>query len=39
MTEEEIRWINRYHQRVYELTAPLLSPEEAAFLKKKCAAI
>ena len=39
MTEEEIRWINRYHQRVYERTAPLLSPEEAAFLQKKCAAI
>lgn len=39
MTEEEIDWINRYHQRVYELTSPLLSPDEAAFLKKKCAAI
>lgn len=36
MTEQEISWINRYHQRVYELTAPLLNAEEAAWLKNKC---
>lgn len=39
MTKQEIEWINRYHQKVYELTAPLLTAEEAAWLKNKCAAI
>lgn len=39
MTEQEIEWINRYHQKVYELTAPLLTAEEAAWLKNKCKAI
>lgn len=39
MTEAEIAWLNAYHQRVYELTAPLLSAEEAAWLKNKCKAI
>ena len=37
MTDEEIAWINRYHQKVYDLTAPLLTADEAAFLQKKCA--
>jgi len=37
MTKAEIEWINRYHQQVYELTAPLLSADEAAWLKAKCA--
>lgn len=39
MTPQEIEWINRYHQKVYELTAPLLTAEEAAWLKNKCKAI
>lgn len=39
MTEAEIAWINAYHQRVYELTAPLLTAEEAAWLQNKCKAI
>lgn len=36
MTEQEIEWINRYHKKVYELTAPLLTADEAAWLEKKC---
>ncbi len=39
MTEAEIDWINRYHQRVYELTAPLLNEEEREYLRRKCAPI
>lgn len=39
MTEQEIAWINEYHKRVYELTAPLLNAEEAAWLKEKCKAL
>ena len=39
MTEAEIDWINRYHQRVYELTAPLLNDEEREYLRRKCAPI
>lgn len=36
MTKEEINWINEYHKKVYELTAPLLTKEEAAYLADKC---
>ena len=36
MTEQEIAWINAYHEWVYAEVAPLLSEEEAAFLKAKC---
>ena len=39
MTEAEIDWINRYHQRVYELTAPLLNDDEREYLRRKCAPI
>ena len=36
MTAEEIQWINDYHAWVYAEVAPLLSEEEAAWLKEKC---
>ena len=39
MTEQEIAWINNYHAWVYAEVAPLLSPEEAAWLKEKCKAL
>jgi Xaa-Pro aminopeptidase len=39
MTAEEIAWINAYHAWVYAHTAPLLSDQEAAWLKEKCQAI
>ena len=39
MTEQEIAWINDYHAWVYAEVAPLLSPEEAAWLKEKCKAL
>ena len=39
MTKEEILWINDYHAWVYTEVAPLLSEQEAAFLKEKCKAL
>ena len=36
MTAEEIQWINDYHAWVYAEVSPLLTEEEAAFLKEKC---
>lgn len=39
MTKEEILWINNYHAWVYAEVAPLLSEQEAAFLKEKCKAL
>lgn len=39
MTAEEIQWINDYHAWVYAEVAPLLSEQEAAFLKEKCKAL
>ena len=36
MTEQEIAWINAYHAWVYAEISPLLSAEEAAWLKDKC---
>ncbi len=39
MTPEEIKWLNDYHQRVYDTLSPRLSPEIAGWLKEKCRAI
>ena len=39
MTEQEIAWLNDYHAWVYAEVAPLLSEEEAAWLKEKCKAL
>lgn len=39
MNQEEIGWLNQYHCRVYENTAPFLTPEEALWLKEKTKAI
>ncbi len=39
MTEQEIAWVNAYHQRVIDEICPLLNADEAAWLRNKCAAI
>ena len=39
MTAEEIAWLNAYHERVYQETAPLLSKEDAEYLRNKTAPI
>lgn len=35
MTDEEIKWVNSYHNMVRERLTPLLSEEEAAWLNEK----
>ena len=37
MTQEEIQWLNDYHQRVFDTLSPHLSTEEAAWLREACA--
>ena len=39
LLDEEIAWINQYHQHVYETLSPHLTAEEVAWLKNACAAI
>lgn len=39
LTSEEIDYVNRYHQRVYDLISPRLNAEEQQWLQQKCAAI
>lgn len=34
LSKEEINWLNGYHRGVYENLLPLLTPEEAAWLKE-----
>lgn len=36
---EEKKWLNAYHQQVYDRLSPRLNESEKAWLKKKCAAI
>lgn len=35
MTESEIEWVNNYHKEVRDRLTPLLSPDEAEWLKEK----
>lgn len=39
LTQEEIDWLNEYHQTVYQKLSPYLTAEEQAWLKEKTAAI
>ena len=39
MLDEEIAWLNQYHQHVFETLSPHLTAEEVAWLKNACAAI
>lgn len=39
LTAEEIRWLNKYHQTVYEKLAPDLNNDEREWLKEACKAI
>ncbi len=39
MTAQEIAWVNEYHQRVVDEVCPLLTDDEAAWLRKKCAPV
>jgi len=37
LTQEEIDWLNAYHQRVFDTLAPHLKQEESAWLQEACA--
>ena len=39
LTAEEIKWLNKYHQTVYEKLAPDLNNDEREWLKEACKAI
>ena len=39
LTDQERQWINEYHAEVYRRVSPLLSAEEAEWLKEKCKVI
>ena len=39
MTQEEIDWLNEYHQTVYKNLEAYLTPEEKEWLKEKTSAI
>ena len=39
LTDKEIRWLNDYHQTVYEKLSPDLNEEEREWLKEKCQSI
>ena len=36
LLQEEIDWLNQYHQRVFDTLSPYLDEEEAAWLKQAC---
>ena len=35
LTQEEIDWVNAYHERVFNSISPFLTPDEAEWLKTK----
>ncbi len=37
LLQEEIDWLNQYHQRVFDTLSPHLNPEEVAWLREACA--
>ncbi len=39
LTEQEKTWLNNYHERVYNEISPMLTKDEAAWLRNKCKAI
>lgn len=39
MTQEEIDWLNAYHQRVFDTLSPHLSVDETAWLQEACKAL
>ena len=39
LTQEELDWLNAYHQRIFDTLSPHLSDEESAWLQEACAAI
>ena len=36
LSQDETKWLNKYHKRVYKALKPHLNKEEKAWLKQKC---
>ncbi|HRR63174.1 MAG TPA: M24 family metallopeptidase C-terminal domain-containing protein, partial [Paludibacteraceae bacterium] len=36
LTENEINWLNNYHQKVFEILSPFLNEEERKWFQQKC---
>lgn len=39
LNEQEVNWLNNYHQKVFDNLSPLLEGEEIEWLEEQCAAI
>ena len=39
LLQEEVDWLNQYHQKVFDTLSPHLNDEESAWLREACAAI
>ena len=39
MTQDEIDWLNQYHQTVYDRLSPHLDSDEVEWLREACEAI
>ena len=39
LLDEEIAWLNQYHQRVFDILSPYLNDEERVWLKDACAPV
>ena len=39
LTQEELDWLNAYHQRVFTALSPHLAPDEVAWLREACSAL
>ena len=39
LTQEELDWLNAYHQRVFATLSPHLAPDEVAWLREACSAL
>ena len=39
LLDEEVEWLNGYHQRVFDMLSPYLSEDEAEWLREACAPI
>ena len=39
MTNEEIEWLNKYHNNVYSTLSPMLDTPQSEWLKERCSPI
>ncbi|MBP5800280.1 MAG: aminopeptidase P family protein [Prevotella sp.] len=39
LTQEELDWLNAYHQRIFDTLSPHLAPDEVIWLREACSAL